>query len=197
MENTPDLPNYTLSAYQRELMQKLSTTIDSKNSGVCYISTGPRQHGTTDALTILLALLLATEPNFRVTILSPYINNSERMLNLICHWLIKMQKIDGVTKTRCKIYKNTSGLYFLSVQDALSVEDAVVHSWNPTVAIITEAEYVDPSAIVRLIRSTTANTNVIVMNYNIENVKYIDELWTAAKGALLDSTGNDDKQEMN
>lgn len=180
MELAKSIPHYTLSPYQEGLMEKIAKIIESKTAGVSYVGTAPRQHGTTDALTMLLAILLVTEPNLRVTVMSPYRSNSERMLTLTSDWLVKMQKTDGVTKSRHRLRKDTSGLCYMCIHDAAP-------SWNPSVIIITEAEYVNPNAIGDFLCCLTVDTNIIVMNYNIENVKHVGAIWARA---------NEDKKEQ-
>jgi hypothetical protein len=102
------------------------------------------------------------------------------MLTLTNEWLVKMQKTDGVTKSGHWLRKDTSGLCYTCIHDATP-------SWNPSVVIITEAEYADPSMIADSFSCITAETNVIVMGYNIEKVKHVEE--------MLSSQANEDKKE--
>jgi len=175
MNSIKDIPDYLLSQYQEELIQKLINIIDSKSSDFSYVATGPRMSGTKDALTIMLAILLVTRPNFHVTVLCPYRNIGERLADLTYHWLVQMQKNDEVRKSKTNIWKDTSGVFFTCAQDI------VLKSWSPEVLIITEAEYIPPSSIAHLFLPTTSATKVIVMNNTIGNIMYIDELWTSAR----------------
>jgi hypothetical protein len=190
MELVNNIPNYTLSLYQEDLMKIMCESIESIPSGVSYVSTGPRLSGTKDALTLMLANLLVTKQNFHITVLCPYRNIAEHLAELTYHWLVQMKKNDEVRRLRTKIYKGTSGICFTSVQDV------VVRSWNPEVLIITEAAYIPPSSIAHLFLPTTSATKVIVMNNDVAKVKYIDELWASARKDITDKVDEDKKEEV-